>query len=193
MNQWWQYWIGKFHPDACDKILETALSYPVDDGKIGHGSTDSVLDTSYRKSKIRWLKREDMRLYGLLQNMEELFSIANRNAFGFDLSGFHEIQFTEYHGSVGGKYDWHHDTTWTGNTLLRRKLSMVIQLSNPEDYDGGDFQVNTEDCQQAPNPRDIRQRGTVIVFPSFLRHRVTPVTRGLRYSLVSWCEGPCFR
>jgi PKHD-type hydroxylase len=193
MNQWWQYWPRHFSNEDCDKIIELALSLPVVDGRIGYGSDEAIENSDYRRSKIRWLPRFDGRFFGLFGNMQLLFQEGNRNAFGFDLSMFHEIQFTEYHATDHGKYDWHHDTTWTGSSLERRKLSMVIQLSDSADYEGGDFEMYRDDCDQVPDAQAIRQRGTVIMFPSFLRHRVIPVTKGLRYSLVSWHEGPAFR
>lgn len=193
MNQWWQYWPKHFSDDDCDKIIELALTLPVVDGMIGHGGNQVIHNAEYRRSKIRWLPRFDGRFFGLFGNMQLLFQEGNRNAFGFDLSMFHEIQFTEYHATDQGKYDWHHDTVWAGPTLQRRKISMVIQLSNSADYEGGNFEMYKDDCDQVPDAEAIRQRGTVIMFPSFLRHRVTPVTKGLRYSLVSWHEGPCFR
>lgn len=193
MNQWWQYWPGHFSAEDCDKIIELALTLPVQEAKIGYGGQEIVSNLEYRRSKLRWIPRFDGRFFGLFGNMQLLFQEGNRNAFGFDLSMFHEIQFTEYHATDQGKYDWHHDTIWTGHTLQRRKLSMVIQLSNSEDYEGGNFEMYRDDCDQVPDAQAIRQRGTVIMIPSFLRHRVTPVTKGLRYSLVSWHEGPCFR
>lgn len=193
VNQWWQYWPGHFSAEDCDKIIELALTLPVQEAKMGYGGDQSFTNTEYRRSKLRWIPRFDGRFFGLFGNMQLLFQEGNRNAFGFDLSMFHDIQFTEYHATDQGKYDWHHDTTWTGHTLQRRKLSMVIQLSNSEDYEGGNFEMYKDDCDQVPDAQAIRQRGTVIMFPSFLRHRVTPVTKGLRYSLVSWHEGPCFR
>lgn len=193
MNQWWQYWPRHFSAADCDKLIELALTLPAVDGLIGHGADKVSLNVEYRRSKIRWLPRFDNRFSSLFGKMQLLFHEGNRNAFGFDLSLFHEIQFTEYHASDLGKYDWHHDTVWVGSTLQRRKLSMVIQLSNPIDYEGGDFELCKDDCNQLPEAEAIRQRGTVLVFPSFLRHRVTPVTKGIRYSLVSWHEGPYFR
>ena len=193
MNQWWQYWPAKLSPEFCDQIVSTAKEFPVVDGLIGHGGKSAVHNSEYRRSSLRWLPRFDSRLFGLFGTMELLFHEGNKNAFGFDLSLFHEIQFTEYHATNAGHYDWHHDTYWSGPKLVQRKLSMVIQLSDPKEYDGGRFEVNIEDCQEAPDPSAILAKGTVIVFPSFLRHRVTPVTKGTRYSLVSWYEGPCFR
>lgn len=193
MNQWWQYWPKHFTEAQCEKIIERALTLPSSDGKIGYGDNKEVANSEIRRSKIRWIPRFDPVFSDLTGSMQLLFQEANKNAFGFNLSLFHEIQFTEYHATDVGHYDWHHDTHWVGNSLERRKLSMVIQLSNPDDYHGGDFEMLQTECQEVPVPAAIRQRGTVIILPSFLRHRVTPVTKGLRYSLVSWHEGPCFR
>jgi len=193
MNQWWQYWPSKFSSEFCDQIVNAAKEFPAVDALIGHGGNKAVNDTNYRRSSLRWLPRFDSRFFSLVGTMEMLFHEGNKNAFGFDLSLFHELQFTEYHATNSGHYHWHHDTHWGGSKLIQRKLSMVVQLSDPANYDGGDFEVNIEDCQEAPDAKAIRAKGTVIIFPAFLRHRVTAVTRGTRYSLVSWYEGPCFR
>ena len=82
---------------------------------------------------------------------------------------------------------------------MHRKLSMSVQLSKPEDYEGGDLKFNlrglnssNEDTIMSPPP-EFKQQGSVIVFPSFHRHRVTPVTSGIRHSLVTWVEGPHWR
>jgi PKHD-type hydroxylase len=193
MNQWWQCWKKRFRPEYCDKVIEMAKQMPAVEATIGHGADKVVTDKDYRRSQLRWLPRFDSRFFGLFGDMELVFREANRNAFGFDLDLFHEVQFTEYHATNAGHYDWHHDTYWTGSKLIRRKLSMVVQLSDPADYDGGRLEFCPRDCNCPPEPDALLPRGTVIVFPSFLRHRVTPVTRGTRYSLVSWYEGPYFR
>ena len=73
-----------------------------------------------------------------------------------------------------------------------RKLSMVIQLSDPKDYEGGILEIHANE-HYPPPPDELKRRGTIVVFPSFLRHRVIPVTKGVRYSLVAWIEGPHFR
>jgi PKHD-type hydroxylase len=129
--------------------------------------------------------------------MEHCFQLANLNAFQFDLTYFKEIQFTEYTAQQEGKYDWHEDLTWTKNGPSRRKLSIVVQLSDPADYKGGLLELDRSTVGDGdgmtPSERQLRSRGTAIVFPSFVKHRVTPVLQGKRHSLVSWYEGPPFR
>lgn len=193
MKQWWQYWQSYFPSSACDKLISQISALPVQVGKIGHGSDNFIEDTSIRSSKIRWLNKLDLNFLSLFNTVEHLFHEANKNAFGFDVVRFSEIQFTEYHATDSGHYSWHIDTSWTSPALYRRKLSMVIQLSDPVEYNGGDFEMDIGECQEVPNPKSIREQGTVIVFPSFLRHRVTPVTAGIRRSLVVWMEGPPFK
>jgi len=193
MNQWWQYWQGYFKPEECDKIIELAKLLPVNDAKVGIDVERSTSNRNLRRSQVRWLPRFDSRFMHLFGSLELLFHEANRNAFGFDLTMFHEVQFAEYNAEEEGTYGWHHDTTWASTRLMRRKLSLSIQLSDPDTYEGGCFEFNSKICGECPQPEKILQRGTVIIFPSFLEHRVTPVTKGTRNSLVCWMEGPYFK
>jgi PKHD-type hydroxylase len=197
MNQWWQYWESYFTPDACSEIIKLAKrNYPnPNQATIGHGGGGSEVNSDIRRSQVRWLKRSDPDFYELFTEINTLIQMANASAFGFDLAGFREIQFTEYHASEAGKYDWHHDTKWCCTTPMRRKLSLVIQLSSPLDYEGGALELKetTNNCSETPPSDVLAKQGTVIVFPSFLEHRVSTVTSGNRYSLVTWVEGPAFR
>jgi predicted 2-oxoglutarate/Fe(II)-dependent dioxygenase YbiX len=102
------------------------------------------------------------------------------------------IQFTEYHESVQGHYDWHNDVLWGDGTPVHRKLSMVIQLSDPSEYEGANLELKPF-YLNAPNETMLKQQGTIIVFPSIVEHRVTPIIKGTRYSLVAWMEGPKWR
>ena len=100
------------------------------------------------------------------------------------------VQFGEY--KTKAFYDWHSDTSWNPAVPFR-KLSVTVNLSNPKDYAGGNFEMKNVQGQELKMPiGQIRKQGTVIVFPSFLKHRVTEVTRGTRYSLVQWLNGPDF-
>ena len=101
-----------------------------------------------------------------------------------------DIQFTEYLATENGHYNWHHDIDWQNNNGYDRKLSVTVQLSEPSEYEGGNFVFDEVD---SPDSNILKQKGTVLVFPSYLRHRVEPVTKGVRRSLVSWFEGPSWR
>lgn len=192
MNQWWQYWPGKLSPAFCSDLITRALTIDPDPGKVG-SLENQRQDEKIRRSVIRWLPKSDVRFSGLFHIIEKTVNEGNKNAFGFDLSYFNDVQFTEYDAMYEGHYTWHQDTVWGANTFHQRKLSLVIQLSNPDSYTGGDLEFLKEDCIHLPKYEDIRKQGTIILFPSFLKHRVTSVTSGKRYSLVTWIEGPNFR
>ena len=99
------------------------------------------------------------------------------------------LQFTEY-SDVGHKYDMHHDVDYNRQDGLHRKLSIVVQLSDPEEYEGG---VLTFAHTQNPDPDSLIKRGSIICFLSYLEHGVSPITSGSRTSLVGWFEGPRWR
>lgn len=172
----------------CDELINRGLQLPSQQASIGF--TEDRVDNSYRVSTIRWFYEPDNKDISNL--MMQYATFANREAFGFDISmGSHELQFTEYHGTTNGKYDWHHDVFWQNTRPHDRKLSVVIQLNDPREYEGGQFEFRMP--HDSTELQGFRHKGSVIVFPSFFEHRVTPVTSGTRYSLVTWVDGPKFR
>ena len=114
---------------------------------------------------------------------------ANRESFGFDLEEFAESpQIARYGAERQGHFDWHSDIG-AGALAAKRKLTIVVQLSDPAEYEGGQLELRADaSISTAP-----RQRGMAMVFPSFVLHRVTPVTAGERLSLTLWSHGPAFR
>jgi PKHD-type hydroxylase len=186
MNSIWQMWARDISPTTCNKIIQECEQLPSKEAAVGGQSVNAV-DSKVRKSEIRWA--------GDIQWIKDLIygyaATANRNAFGFDINYLADVQYTIYKGSEEGHYDWHYDTFWAGENAYDRKISVIIQLSNPSDYEGGEFLLEPQ--YEQPNPTDLKQRGTVFCFPSFLRHTVKPVTKGIRKSLVAWVEGPKFR
>ena len=126
--------------------------------------------------------------------------MANRMAgWNFQWDYSETVQFTKY--KLNQYYDWHMDTFKPTKDNRQRKISMTCQLSDASDYEGGELQFDKRDYN--PNLRDesknvinvdeILAKGSVVVFPSFLWHRVKPVTKGTRYSLVMWNLGDAFR
>jgi len=112
----------------------------------------------------------------------------NAHGYHFDISGFDEPLFhVTYEGKDNGHYTWHADKSSVGSAT--RKLSITVQLSDPADYSGGELELNLAgDPLIAP-----KERGSVILFPSFCMHRVRPVTKGTRQSLIAWVVGPPLR
>lgn len=120
---------------------------------------------------------------------ERLASIVrgfNGRSYQFDLRGFSEPpQYMVYHHTEGGHFDWHMDI----GPMPPRKLSLTIQLTDPSQYEGGQLQFNTGTIVVS-GPKD---RGVAIAFPSYMVHRVTPVTSGTRKAIVAWVTGPNFK
>jgi PKHD-type hydroxylase len=152
------------------------------EGKLAAGNTNAQI----RRSQVVMLGLE--RKYDWLY--DRIWSAAqecNRLFFCVDIAGVEaNIQLARYDSSVHGFYDWHTDFA---GIRPRRKISISIQLSRAEDYDGGDLELM---YGSAPQRLD-RTRGAFIAFPSFMLHRVTPVTRGARWSLVAWILGTRWR
>lgn len=141
-----------------------------------------------RKSNVAWLMPTDENLRFYFEKVAYYINKANTDYFQFSLTGFHSMQYTMYPETVQGKYDWHTDQGDLFTTQnMGRKLSAVVALN--DDYEGGVFETLDSDT---PRSYDLK-KGEMIMFPSFLMHRVTPVTKGMRRSLVIWVEGPNFR
>ena len=150
------------------------------------GKTFNTSD-SHRKSKVRWVYDE----MGLTDHLLRYVNQANAVAFNVDIQQeMGEMQFGEYEASYGGKYDWHHDVNWQNDKNFDRKLSVVVQLTDPKAYQGGNFEFSEV---ESPKKEEWSKQGSILVFPSYLTHRVTEVTEGTRYSLVSWVRGPRWR
>jgi len=170
--------------DDIEKIKELAMKYPVIEGNVSGN-----IDKSYRLSEIRWLPFDNDTRY-LYERCKSLLMNANRNMWNFHVTNVKEsLQFGEYKSNPGGengKYDWHMDIG--KGSISTRKLSMSIQLSDSSEYEGGDLEFMIHrNIIKAP-----RDKGAVIFFPSYLTHRITPVTSGKRQSLVTWFHGPPF-
>jgi PKHD-type hydroxylase len=180
MRNTWQMWSGGVTSNTLDIVRKEAASVPFQEATI---FADAKKNSKIRRSNIKWLTHNNVIRGVLWSYIQE----ANRNAFGFDVTNVGDIQYTEYDESEKGHYDWHHDIHWSQDKAYDRKLSITIQLSDTSDYEGGNFEF----CE-VPNP-DLdasKKLGTVLVFPSYLQHKVAPVTKGKRISLVGWFEGP---
>ena len=174
VRQNWLYWKGAVDVEP---IFKAADQVNTSDATTFAGDSNS-----YRRSKVAWLSENreigDM-LWGFIELAQPIFKVQV-------MRGPLEIQYTEYHATNRGKYDWHHDVDWNSTAPYDRKISVTVQLSDPSEYEGGRFEfMETEQPQE-----EARVKGTVLMFPSYLQHRVTPVTEGVRKSLVAWFSGP---
>lgn len=186
MKNIWEVWRSALTPEECDAIIARSQSYPEKTATVGFGK-DHRVDRNLRESTVRWFSVKQERQ--LVERLMEFVNSSNRTNFGFDLVAPFDLQFTEYHGTQNGNYGWHHDVRLNTVAPYDRKLSVVVQLSDRSDYEGGEFEFQTV---QHPG-ETFAPRGSILLFPSFLAHRVLPVTKGVRYSLVTWIEGPKWR
>jgi PKHD-type hydroxylase len=173
------YFDNAFSEDELTKINNLAMSYPkMQATTVGEEGTNV---SEYRKSTVVWLPDEPRSLW-LYNKISELAHTANTNMWNYEIWGYNDqLQYTIYEGD-GGHYDWHADL---GPTISNRKLSCVIQLSDPNDYEGGDLQLNNGGGVVTIE----KKKGRIVFFSSFVLHRVTPVTKGTRISLVTWLSG----
>lgn len=177
-------WTDAFSDEEVKRLVAYGDAKVATDAVLG----DSRLDAEYRRSKVAWLDT-DPEIMWMFDRMAYVARSLNGQFYRFDLYGFGEnFQYTTYHADELGHYDWHQDGG-IGHTGAPRKLSMVLQLSDPADYEGGDLEI----MSQKKPVQVTKQKGLVAVFPSYMMHRVTPVTSGTRRTLVAWITGPAFR
>ena len=177
------FWNNAFSKEECQTIINIAK----DKGLI-KGTTfndDKIKDV--RDSKISWLYPVDG-MDWVFRRVTDIVLNLNERFFKFDLFGLNEgFQFTNYE-SPSGKYGKHVDRAMN---IPVRKLSISIQLTNPEEYEGGELKLYDGDDEEA-TVMDKTQ-GTLIIFPSYVLHEVMPVTKGERNSLVTWVTGKQFK
>jgi PKHD-type hydroxylase len=179
INQY-AYWNNFLSKEECEKIITIGISKNLE---IANTKNNNINKT--RDSQISWLAPSDD-LVWLYQRLSDVITELNNKFFNFDLWGIQEgLQFTNYKAPAG-KYDSHVDRFYNG---IIRKLSVTIQLSDENNYQGGDLELLFED-----NPIKMKkEQGRLVIFPSFVLHRVTPVTQGERNSLVAWITGNNFK
>jgi len=176
--------LGYFTEKFCDDVAKIAGNVKIQPGKIQDGNI------SNRQSKIKWISDPEV-----TKEISKIISVHNkRSGWNFNLKNMEPLQYTIY--EVGNHYDWHIDSHMKpykdGNI---RKISFTICLN--EDYEGGEIELSY------PNPKPEKHKyykfdgkftqGTIISFPSFVWHRVKPVTKGVRKVLVGWVVGPAFK
>jgi PKHD-type hydroxylase len=148
----------------------------------------NITDTSHRKSDVKWIAYDENSKW-LYEKVTKAVRNLNDEIYGFELSGAKPFQYTIYNSEEEGEYDWHNDIINVTNDDVR-KLSVVILLSDNEDFYGGSFLVSPD----GGKPRQLlMKKGRMIVFPSWIPHCVTPVLEGVRTSLVMWVHGKRFK
>lgn len=175
----WAYWNGVFTPQECKEIIRLGEQKILSKAIV---MNDAFADT--RASQVGWLYSID-NMEWAYQKVTNVITSLNNQFFKFELFGFAEgLQFTKYE-APSGFYGAHIDK-WLNGPV--RKLSLTIQLSDPDDYEGGELVLNTGEEIIMP-----KEQGKLVCFPSYVLHEVRPVTKGTRYSLVAWITGTPFK
>ena len=176
-----------FTPKQCQMIIDAGRKEPKQNASVGNneGIKGGVIDTKTRTSHISWIPFKKMP--EMYKDIEKIMKQTNGNHFGFDgMQITEQGQYTEYR--EGGFYDWHVDSDVNcQHEPPVRKISMTCLLSHESEFEGGDLELIKEG-----KVAKIKQ-GQAIFFASFIRHRVAPVTRGNRKSLVMWFGGTPFK
>ena len=175
----------------CDYILQYGQNLKEREAKtLGSDNISKKELEKLRKSNVVWLNEK-----WLYKEIQPLVNEANIQAgWNFQWNETESCQFTKYDGSKKQHYSWHTDSSPHNlNNALVRKISATLILVDKENYKGGDFQL------YIPHPEKpqivtltLLKKGTMVFFPSFVWHKVTPVTEGIRYSLVCWNLGKNF-
>jgi len=178
------WWEGAFTEQELDWLQNKAKEADKT-AKIGRGNGEEV-DDNIRRSELNWLQKNSECAW-VFEKLAHVASSLNADYFGFELTGFGEaIQLANYHEARQGTYVWHQDF---GSSGISRKLSMVLQLSDPNEYEGGELQILT---RKEPTTMQ-KKRGLIVAFPAWTLHQVTPVIKGTRQTLVAWISGPAFK
>jgi PKHD-type hydroxylase len=176
-----------FTPLQCKMVIEAGREEPRKNAQVGaeKGKKEGVLDTEIRTSHISWIPFKKMP--EMYKDIERTMLKTNNNHFGFEGMQITEMaQYTEY--PEGGFYDWHVDNYDNcQHEPPVRKISMTCLLSPENEFEGGDLELI-----KSGQAVKLKQ-GQAAFFASFIRHRVAPVTKGIRRSLVMWFGGPPFK
>lgn len=154
-------------------------------GGLGNSPEATQQSLEIRSSTNTWIEPNEKSEW-LFRQLTDAINEANKKFFGFNLTAFEHLQFTKYSEELRGRYGLHADVY--GLMSEMRKLSVVIMLSDPADYAGGELKISLGEHAETVN----NEQGTAIFFPSYCIHEVTPVTRGTRLTLVTWVRGPKF-
>jgi PKHD-type hydroxylase len=192
MKNTYMFYEGVVSPEICESIIERFDKEQFSSGQVGSGGQGGRVDTNIRDTAIQWAPKNDLvecilTRFIMQANQEALWNFDITEPEQVQIGRYKENQFYKQHIDCyikGG------DIIATGNgggivipMLSQRKISASLLLNDESDYEGGDLIVLDETVP-------TKKQGTIIVFPSFMAHHVTPVTRGVRYSAVCWMAGP---
>lgn len=192
MKHTYMFYEGVVSSELCDSIIRQFDEEQFSSGQVGSGGQGGRVDTNIRDTAIQWAPKNDLvecvlTRFIMQANQEALWNFDITEPEQVQIGRYKENQFYKQHIDC---YIKSGDIIATGNgggivipMLSQRKISASLLLNDESDYEGGDLMILNETVK-------AKKQGTIIVFPSFMAHHVTPVTRGVRYSAVCWMAGP---
>lgn len=180
-----QVWDGAFTPEEMDRVVAYGDKLALEKGTVLSDGPQVTYD-AIRVAQEAHVK-PGPEVAWLYERIERVIRALNHQTYKFDLMGFAEpFRYMVYDGTEGSHFTWHVDN---GRQSLPRKLSATLQLSDGDAYEGCDLEFfGTHQPESAP-----RTRGALVIFPSYVLHRVTPIRAGTRKAVVMWSTGPNFR
>jgi PKHD-type hydroxylase len=185
ITQSYCFYTSVFTSEEIESIIKIAKAEDtINAGFVQNGN--NKLNNNIRNTLISWIPSNNIKNAWIFQKLTEVIHLANKTYFNFDLDSIENLQFSIY--KEGCFYNQHIDMLDTYPGLQVRKLSFSLQLSDEKDYEGGGLTLCTTFDKELP-----KTKGTIIFFPSYALHKVTPVLRGTRKALVGWVLGPKFK
>jgi len=185
----WVYWDDAFTEEELERIVSYCETFELEHGTtIGAPSIEEV--EKYRISNVKFHERNQDTAW-IFDRLNFVIQAINEKFYNFNLNGYSKFQYTTYNSEDSGHYDWHMDMTmgkYEMPDIEHRKLSLTLLLNDT--FMGGQFCINVGKEDKADMP--MMKKGRILLFPSFMNHRVMPVTMGTRRSLVVWVLGPKF-
>lgn len=191
------YFPSELKPDMCESIIQTGHQIGFQPNGLYISETGTSRINPEERSSSGASIPKSYEFNSINEMVHHYFMVSNMHNFNFDIShGVWEIQVIKYEGKTNDHFLWHKDLIYD-KPVSARKISMTIQLSDKESYEGGDLLFfedgeNTNELYKKYKDKS-KDIGTIICFHSLLRHCVKPVTKGVRYCLVAWINGPPFR
>ena len=187
------WWDGVFSEEELAKLTTYCDSLELDKGKVGTLTETGSVELKTRNSDICFFNRT-LDNHWIFDRFNAIVENLNDQFYGFDLQGYDSIQYGTYDSVASQHYTWHMDSHHgpSENIMMMRKFSLAFLLNEPGvDFEGGEFEIN-QGNQNEPMVADTK-KNRVVAFPSWTIHRVKPVTKGIRKSLVLWVVGPKFK
>jgi len=188
-NVYWDNFFTDIELDSIEKYCAEVSE--LETGKVYDNTSSGQTDSKVRKSQVKFIEKQTNNIW-IFDKINIITEHINNHFYNYDLVGYDFLQYTEYN-KKGDFYGFHTDMIFGDKVelgmVVPRKLSFSLILSDSSTYNGGDFEIDTG----GPIHIAEQKRGRILAFPSFVKHQVTPIKKGVRKSIVWWALGPKFK